>query len=158
MTAKLLRDYVDLRIRAVQDGNIPEATAQSEKLQELLWQQAVAAADKDRGSIMTGLFVQSLNETIDVHSKRMITGIRGRIPLTIWFGLFSLAALGVGAMGYQAGLSATRRSPAMLAMVVAFAGVLFLIVDLDRGREGFLTVDQTAMTDLQSSMHNRGTP
>ena len=61
-------------------------------------------------------------------------------------------------MGYQAELAATRRCPAMLAMVVAFANVLFLIVDLDRGREGFLTVDQTAMTDLQRSIHNTETP
>ena len=129
-----------------------------EEAQEQLWQQAVAAADKDRGSIMTGLFVQALNDTIDVHSKRMMTGVRGRIPLTIWFGLFSLASLGVAAMGYQAGLSATRHSPAMMALVVAFAGVLFLIVDLDRGHEGFLTVDQTAMTDLQRSMHTAETP
>ena len=83
---------------------------------------------------------------------------RGRIPLTIWFGLFSLAGLGICAMGYQAGLSATRRPPAMMALVVAFAGVLFLIVDLDRGREGLLTVDQTAMTDLQRSMHSSETP
>ena len=156
--AKLLRDYVDVRVRTVQKGNISEAIAESEKLQESMWQQAVAVADKDRGSIMTGLFVQSLNEMIDVHAKRLMAGVRGRIPLTIWFGLFSLAGLGICAMGYQAGLSATRRSPAMMALVVAFAGVLFLIVDLDRGREGLLTVDQTAMTDLQRSMHSSETP
>jgi hypothetical protein len=157
-TAKLLRDYVDVRVRAVQEGNIAEAITQSEKLQELIWQQAVAAADKDHGSIMTGLFVQSLNEMIDVHAKRMLTGLRSRIPITIWFGLFALSALGICSMGYQAGLSATSHSPAMMALVVAFAGVLFLIVDLDRGREGFLTVDQTAMTDLQRSMHTTETP
>jgi hypothetical protein len=157
-TAKLLRDYVDVRVRAVQEGNIAEAITQSEKLQELIWQQAVAAADKDHGSIMTGLFVQSLNEMIDVHAKRLLAGVRGRIPLTLWYVLFALAGLGICAMGYQAGLSATRRSPAMMALVVAFAGVLFLIVDLDRGREGFLTVDQTAMTDLQRSMHPGETP
>ena len=156
--AKLLGNYVDVRIRGVQEGNVAEAIAESEKLQELIWRQAIAAADKDHGSIMTGLFVQSLNEMIDVHAKRMLTGLRGRIPLTIWFGLFSLAALGIGAMGYQAGLSGTRRSPAMFALVFAFAGVLFLIVDLDRGREGFLTVDQTAMTDLQRTMHASETP
>ncbi len=156
--AKLLREYVDVRVRGAQEVNIAARIAESEKLQELIWQQAVAAADKDRGSIMTGLFVQSLNDMIDVHAKRLLTGLRSRIPLTIWFGLFSLSALGICAMGYQAGLSATRRTPAMMALVVAFAGVLFLIVDLDRGHEGFLTVDQTAMTDLQRSMHTAQSP
>jgi hypothetical protein len=156
--AKLLRNYVDVRVRGVQEGNLAEAIAQSEKLQESIWQLAVATAEKDRGSIMTGLFIQSLNETIDVHAKRLLAGVRSRIPLTIWIGLFSLSVLGIAAMGYQAGLSVTRRSPAMFALVVAFAGVLFLIVDLDRGWEGFLTVDQTAMTDLQRSINASETP
>jgi hypothetical protein len=55
-------------------------------------------------------------------------------------------------VGYQAGLAATRRSPAMAALVLAFAGVLFLIADLDRPVEGLLTVSQQAMLDLQRTM------
>jgi hypothetical protein len=156
--ARLLREYVDLRVEAVRRGDLSEASAKSEELQESIWQQAVVAADKDRDSVITGLFVQSLNQMIDLHATRLQADHRSRIPLVIWIVLFSLSALGVGAMGYQAGLSATRRSPAMMALVIAFAGVLFLIVDLDRAREGFLTVDQTAMTDLQRSMHAAQTP
>jgi hypothetical protein len=151
--ARLLRDYVDVRVRAVQEGNVAEAIARSEELQQLAWSEAVQAAEKTPGSIMTGLFVQSLNEMIDVHAKRVLVGTRTRIPLSIWAGLFSLALLGMASVGYQAGLSATRRSPAMLGMVLAFAGILFLIADLDRSREGFLTVSQQALIDLQRSMH-----
>ena len=55
-------------------------------------------------------------------------------------------------MGYQSGLSATRRSPAMLGMELGFAGVLFLIADLDRPYEGLLTVSQQPLIDLQRSM------
>jgi hypothetical protein len=40
----------------------------------------------------------------------------------------------------------------MLGMILAFAGVLFLIADLDRGHEGLLTVSQQSMIDLQHSM------
>jgi hypothetical protein len=101
---------------------------------------------------MTGLFIQSLNEMIDLHAKRVQVGTRNRIPTSIWVGLFTLAILGMTAVGYQAGLSATRRSPAMIGMVIAFAGVLFLIADLDRGLEGFLTVSQQALVDVQESM------
>jgi hypothetical protein len=54
--------------------------------------------------------------------------------------------------GYQAGLSATRRSPEMLLVALSFAGVLFLIVDLDRAHEGLLQVSQQAMLDLQTQM------
>ena len=60
--------------------------------------------------------------------------------------------LGMAAVGYQSGLSATRRSPAMLALVLAFAVVLLLIADLDRGQEGLLRISQQSMLDLQKSM------
>ena len=92
------------------------------------------------------------SDMIDVHAKRVLIGTRSRIPVTIWAGLFGMAFLGMVSVGYQSGLSATRRSPAMLAMVFAFAGVLLLIADLDRGQEGFLRVSQHALIDLQTSM------
>ena len=150
-TARLLREYVDVRVRGVQEQKLSEALARSEELQELLWAQAVKAAEKTRDPI-TGLFIQSLNETIDVHAKRVLVGLRSRLPMSIWVGLFFLALLGMASVGYQAGLSATRRSPAMLGLVLAFAGVLFLIADLDRGFEGFLSVNQQPMIDLQKTM------
>jgi hypothetical protein len=152
--ARLLREYVDVRIRGVQTGHIAEAIAQSESLHAQLWNEAMAAAEKSSGSIMTGLFIQSLNEVIDLHAKRILVGMRSRIPLSIWCGLLMLALVGMGSMGYQAGLSATRRSPAMLLLILAFGGVLLLIVDLDRSQEGFLRVSQEAMTDLQKSMQS----
>lgn len=151
--AKLLRTYVDVRIRNIQEGKVAEAIAKSEELQELIWSEATKAAKhKDSNSVMTGLFIQSLNEMIDLHAKRVLVGTRSRIPITIWVGLFALALLGMASVGYQSGLSVTPRSPAMLGMVVAFGGVLFMIADLDRGHEGFLTVSQQAMIDLQRSI------
>jgi hypothetical protein len=156
--ARLLREYVDVRVRGVQEQQVEEAIARSEEIHELLWQQAAAAAEQDSGSIMTGVFVQSLNETIDLHAKRILIGIRSRIPLVIWIGLFGLAMLGMAAVGYQCGLSGTRRSPAMPGLVLAFAVVLSLIADLDRGREGFLQVSQQALIDLQRSMQAASPP
>jgi hypothetical protein len=154
-TAKLLREYVATRLPDLRPGNFSEsiakAIARSEELHERLWSQAVAAAQKSPTPI-TGLFIQSLNEMIDLHAKRIQIGMRSRIPSSIWVVLFALALLGMAAVGYQSGLSATRRSPAMLGIVLGFAGVLFLIADLDRGYEGFLRVSQQAMIDLQKSM------
>ncbi|MEJ7590842.1 MAG: sugar phosphate isomerase/epimerase family protein [Planctomycetaceae bacterium] len=60
---------------------------------------------------MTGLFLQLLNESIDLHSTKVFAGLLSRIPLTIWLALFSLNVHGMASVGYQAGLSATRRSP-----------------------------------------------
>ena len=90
---------------------------------------------------------------IDMHATRIQAGLRSRIPTIIWAGLFTLAILSMASVGYQAGLSATRRSPAMVGLVLAFAGVLVLIADLDRPGEGLVTVSQQSMLDLQKTMN-----
>jgi hypothetical protein len=81
-----------------------------------------------------------------------MVGIRSRIPVIIWGGLYGLAVLSMASVGYQAGLTVSRRSPAMVALVLAFAFVLSLIANLDRPQEGLLRVSQQAMIDVQKSM------
>ena len=152
---RLLREYVDVRISAADAHKTSEAIKRSEQLQESLWKEAMSAtAAADGRSVSTGLFVQSLNEVIDLHAKRVQVGLRSRIPMVIWAGVLGLSTLGVGAVGYQSALSATRRSPIMLVLIVAFAVVLLLIADLDRGHEGLLRVSQQSLIDLQRSMND----
>jgi hypothetical protein len=107
---------------------------------------------------MIRLLIPSLNELIKSHTERVQAGARNRIPITIWAGLFGLLVLGMAALGYRSGLAETRRSPAMVAMVVAFAGVLFLTMDLDRAQEGFLQVSQQALIDVQKGMEAAKAP
>lgn len=150
-SARLLREYVDVRLLGTEESHVVEAITRSESLHERLWTVAVVAAERQPGPI-TGLYIQSLNQMIDLHAKRVQVGLRSRIPVGIWTGLLALTLLGMGSVGYQSGISATRRSPAMLGLVLAFAGVLYLIADLDRGHEGLLKVNQEAMIDVQRSM------
>jgi hypothetical protein len=154
-SARLLREYVDVRVEGIKTDPLETVLSHSETLQEQLWAQAVAVADKTPGSITTGLYVQSLNEMIDLHAKRVMVGTRSRIPLVIWVGLFGLALVGMAAVGYMGGISKTRRSPAMFALVLSFSAVLYLIADLDRGQEGLLRVGQQAMVDVQKSMESQ---
>jgi hypothetical protein len=65
-----------------------------------------------------------------------------------------LAALSLAAMGYQAGLVATR-SLAVFAVAVTFSVVIELIADLDRPQQGVLRVSQHALLDLQRSMNSQ---
>jgi hypothetical protein len=149
----LLRDYVGARLDAVRLGNAAEGIRQSAKIQEQLWAEAEIVAEKNPNSIVVGLFVQSLNEVIDLHAKRVQAGLRSRIPGAIWVGLFAVAALSLAAMGYHAGLAGTLRSLAVVAVAVAFSVVIELIADLDRPREGVLRISQQALIDVQRSMN-----
>jgi hypothetical protein len=149
---KQLREYVDTRLEAaLTPGESSPALARSEQLHTQLWREAVAVASAQSDSVINGLFIASLNDVIDLHSKRL-AGWRNRIPGTIWFYLFVTAALGMASMGYHAGLSGSRRTMAVIFLTVAFSGALTLIADLDRPREGFLIVSQQAMQDLKASM------
>ena len=146
----LLREYVDIRLEGVQQNKVNEAIAKSEQLHERLWSTAVAAVQKER-SPTTNLFVTSLNEVIDLHSTRLMR-VRSRVPAIIWIVLFVLMILTTVMIGYQQGLSGSKRSLGVIALVLGFSTVLYLIADLDRPGKGMLQVSQQAMIDLRRSM------
>jgi len=151
---KLLREYVDLRI--VDPSSTPDrlqkAIDRSVEIHALLWKEAVVCAQANPGSIPTGLFVQSLNELIDLHSKRLTASLRSRIPGVIWAALYALTVLSMAVLGYQTGLFHTNLSAATLILAAAFSAVLCLIADLERPQEGFLRVSQQALIDARAGM------
>jgi hypothetical protein len=149
----LLRDYLGVRLTAVQSGNVAEGIRSSEDIQQKVWAEAEAVGQKNSNSIIVGLFVQSLNQMIDLHAARMQAGMRSRIPGAIWLGLLSVSVLSLMAMGYFEGLTGTRRSLAVFAVAIAFSVVIELIADLDRPQEGVLRVSQQALLDVQRSMN-----
>ena len=146
----LLREYVDVRLEGVRENKVDQAIIKSEELHERLWSVAVAATQKER-SPTTNLFVISLNEVIDLHATRLMR-VRSRVPGVIWIVLYVLAILAMVMIGYQQGLSGDKRSLAVIALVIGFSTVLYLITDLDRPGQGMLQVSQQAMTDLRRSM------
>ena len=145
----LLREYIDVRLKGTQAGHTDEAILKSQELHLRLWSQAVAAGEKGRAP-MNSLFIQSINEVIDLHEKRITVGLRNRVAGVIWIALFSLLILAMAGIGFQGGLSSNRRSVAVLTLVFAFSSVLILIVDLDRPGDGLLEVSQQAMVDAQN--------
>jgi hypothetical protein len=149
---EFLREYVDVRIAAAQGESSDHAIRRSEALHGRLWTEAVAVAEKDPRSVPIGLFVESINEVIDLHALRVTAGLRSRIPTVVWAVLFTVAVLSFATMGYQGGLTGIRRSPAVLVIAVTFAIVIWLVADLDRPGQGALRVSQQPMIELRNSM------
>jgi hypothetical protein len=148
----LLRNYVDARLEAIKPGKLATGLRQSEDIQNRLWALTVTIATKNPNSIVVGLFIQSLNEMIDLHAKRLALGVRNRIPEAIWAALYGISILSFAAMGYHAGLTGTNRSLAIVAVAFTFTVVIALIADLDRPQEGVLKVSPQALIDLRQSM------
>ena len=116
-------------------------------MHDRLWANAVAVGTQSPNSIVVGLFVQALNEMIDLDESR-VTAIRNRIPDSIWFVLYFVTILSMAAMGYQFGLTGERSWAVTIFLALAFAAVILLIADLDRPQLGFVRVSQQAMIDL----------
>jgi hypothetical protein len=148
----LLREYVGVRLKAADTGNLSELRARSEAIHQQLWSQVLAAQDGVHSDVLFGLFVQSLGEVMDVHTRRIFAAFQSRIPPVIWFVLYSVAILGMAEIGYQAALSGSSRSPMFIALVLSFASVLWIVADLDRPREGAIKISQRPMRDLERSM------
>ncbi len=152
---RILREYVEVRLSNLNQEQIGQALSKSTELQNQLWSHAAAIAEQDTHSIVTGLFIQSLNGMIDLHAKRVMIGLRSRIPAVVWFALCFVALLTMTTTGFHEGIAGSRRSLASFAVVVAFSVILFLIFDLDRPLEGLVRVSQQSLQDLQESMKSQ---
>ena len=125
----------------------PEAMAQSGALHDRLWADAVAVGTQSPNSIVGGLFIQSLNEMIDLDETRVTAG-RNRIPDSIWLTLYAMTILTMATIGYQFGLTGEHSWPVTILLALVFTAVILLIADLDRPQAGLLKVSQQAMIDL----------
>jgi len=149
---KLLREYVDIRLQAVSDGDMEAMLARSVVIHGLLWDKVSAVARTSPG-INASLNIQSINGVIDMHEKRVNAGLYNRIPASVWLALLAISALAMMTMGTQVGLTGKRRLYAVIPMLMAFAVLVTLVADLNRPIKGLITVGQQAMLDLQSGMH-----
>ncbi|MBW1866043.1 MAG: hypothetical protein JRI64_10585 [Deltaproteobacteria bacterium] len=149
----LLREYVKVRVEGIETGQIDYAVKRSEELQEQLWSKTSALAEKEPPPAFTGLFIRSLNDVIDLHKKRLTAALRNRIPGAIWGALLFVTIFAMGAAGYQTGLNGARRTIVVLAIVLTFSVVMFVIADLDHSRQGFLQISQQPMIELQKSIN-----
>ena len=152
---QLLQDYVNLRIETVQnvtEEEIEQVIDRSEELQSDLWSRAVTIADQ-KPTPISALFVQSLNELIDMYAKRATLVIHYRLPGTIWILLYGLAIIAMAMGGYDNGLSSSRRVIGItLSAAAAFSVMLVLVIALDRPHQHLSTATQAAMIDLQEDI------
>jgi hypothetical protein len=155
--AALLRQYVDVRVTFAEEGSLdPErvksALSETQRIQDRLWNMAVANARKDMNSDVAALYIDSLNEVNGIHASRVAVGIQARVPSEIWLMLSCITILGMMSVGYQTGIAGSKRSMARPILALSFALVFALIASLDRPDSGVIKVTQQPLIDLRDSM------
>lgn len=148
---QLLRQYVSNRIdfdnAGLHSGRLIEVSNRSETIQKQLWGNVTEAAKADRTAIIA-IYISSLNETIDLHEKRM-AALEYRIPTPIWFLIISISLIAAFARGLTL---AGRFWLTLVIAPLAIAIVVALIADLDTPSSGLILLDQRAMQRLQSEI------
>ncbi|MCF6153644.1 MAG: hypothetical protein E3K36_00005 [Candidatus Brocadia sp.] len=148
----LLRQYIDARIEGIQPGKFHDAIVKSERLHNQLWLRAVDISKKVSSPMIVSLFLNSLNEMIDLHAKRL-DAFENCVPQIVLLLLFICGAMTILVTGYGCGLGNQRNFVPAAMMSVVLVVIILVIMDFDRPREGFIKVSQHSMIRLQQSLN-----
>ncbi len=148
---RLLREYADIRVNATVE-NAREMVKKSEEIHGHLWSQAKSLVQEDMDSEIRSLFITTLNELIDLHQSRTTVALQYRIPGIIWLAVYLLSVLSMLVVGYQVGMSGSRRLRGTPVLAAAFSLVIVMIADIDRPGEGLIRVSQQPIADVQQMM------
>jgi len=157
---RLLKRYVDVRLPITQRPTteaLQQMLQESEVILDELWAHAIAVAQIDLNSDIGALFVESMNQVIDLNTSRRVVALQYRILPGVWLALFTMTVLSMVMVGYQFGLVGRANFVAHLVLALTFSAVIVLIADLDRGVQGAIQVSQKPMIELQQKL-NRTTP
>jgi len=108
-----------------------------------LWNHAVRAAQLDGSIVISGLFIQSLNELIDTSGTRN-AALNRHVPEIVLVLMFATIELTTATLGYASGLAGHRVTLAAFALV--------MLIALDRARRGAIQVSHESMLSLQQTI------
>lgn len=154
-TKALLKEYVDQRIAVGQSYDAQfaySALGNALRMQQQLWDIAVANGRINMDSDVGALYVESVNEIADLHAMRVALELQARIPTAIWAVLVSLLILGMIGVGYHTAIADSRRSRVAPILAVAFSLVIALIAALDDPGNSLIPVSQQPLIDVLSEM------
>ena len=157
------RRYLDTRIetyRKIPDlAAVRESLARGNELQREIWRQAVEAVRAD-GAPLTAplLLLPALNAMIDIATTRTMAA-QLHPPMVVFVMLFVLALAASLLAGYGMTGSKVRSRFHMLGFALVMAIAVFVILDIEYPRLGWIRVDafDQALVDLRESM-NREAP
>lgn len=148
---QLLKEYVDACIElndaGADRGQFEKALQHSKRIQSELWSDVTAITQVDRTAV-TAAYMNSLNETIDLHEKR-VASFENRIPLPIWIMILCVAVIAVFSRGSTL---ASRFWLTLILIPITIAIVVALIADLDTPSRGLIRLDQRALQRLKADI------
>ncbi len=153
------RSYLDARLAFYKNLGADRAKAAdelalSEKLQNHIWKESVAAAKQTSSPAVLTLVVGSLNEMIDITTTRFVA-LQTHPPLPMYLTLVLLALASSLIAGFGMGDTSKRPWLHTLVFAAALALTIYTIIDLEFPRVGIIRVDRydQALVNQRNSMN-----
>jgi hypothetical protein len=154
---ELFRRYLDSRLETYR--KLPDVDAalaeydNSVRIQGEIWTEAVGASAASGTTQATMLLLPALNAMIDITTTRLMA-TRIHPPTTIYVMLASVSLLAALVAGYGMASSPRRSWIHMVIFAAIVAVTVFVILDLEYPRMGFIRVDASdqVLSDLRRSM------
>lgn len=147
-----LRQYTTDRLellRSYDTASIQRLLTRAGEAQNRLWRSGMAGVGTDRE--FANFMLPALNDVIDIHSEHL-SAARRHVPQPILIVIIVTAAIGMGMIGYDNGLVRRRFFILSSAFAVVLAASLWMTIDLDRPRHGFVRASEQPYVDLLASM------
>ncbi len=137
------RDYVKARLDAYRDVSDAASTASANdrgaRLQAAIWHDGIGAAQRAQPPV-SNLVAPALNDMFDITATRQSATLT-HPPGAILLMLFALGMAASLLTGFEIGASRTRRLFHTLAFVFAISATIYVIMDMEYPRLGFIRVD-----------------
>jgi hypothetical protein len=149
----LIRRYVELRLTMAQPS-IDDAAFESklDRAQAILGEMHMAVDQAVRGGTpVTVPLVTTYNAMTSSHASRL-AAVRDRLPPPVVLLLVATAVLSVVLMGKRYGAEGEWRPGALAGYVVVVCLAVWVTLDLDQPRRGWITVSQEPMERLLKSV------
>lgn len=155
----LFRRYVDARLETYR--KLPDMQAamaelnRSNQLQGEIWSRAVAAGRMEGAPpAATMLLLPALNQMIDITTTRTMAG-KTHPPVVIFIMLFGVALASALLAGYEMAGGKSRNWLHMLGFAAVLAIAVYVILDIEFPRLGFIRVDafDQTLVELRKSMN-----
>jgi len=144
-----LKRYTEHRLevsRGLRTGFGAAELAEIERLHANIWAAARAGVAVTPAAMMGVL--PPVNEVIDLHSTRLAASRKHLPPLVMGL-LIACSLLAAADIGYGCGLAGRRNAPMTVSLVLLIGTALWITIDLDHPRAGFMQLSDAPLESLK---------
>lgn len=151
--SKTIVNYGSLRYNIVQSARenrnikaLQEGILISERMQDSLFKAALQLSQLPNTDVSA--FRQSVAALIDLNIKRINNSTGDRIPRALKILMYTMALLGLTCMGYGSGIKGQRSLVPNIMLVLVFATIIGIILDMDHPANSLFRVNQLPLQDV----------